>query len=97
MGVAEENGETVASGKTQATILAARSESWFWLPFCAGTAGADCESGDDFAAQHGIFTPCWQHAGSGCCAHTGDGVCASRKGVPASTKLNMIANAAFTS
>jgi hypothetical protein len=89
--------ETVESagvaGKVQIKTAGARSESWLWLPAGAGAAGAGCESGDDFAAQQGITTPCWQQARI-CPAHA-DGVCAGRNGVPASTKLQMMANASF--
>ncbi|HEY5233606.1 MAG TPA: hypothetical protein VIK35_08745 [Verrucomicrobiae bacterium] len=96
IGDAEENWETAASGKTQATTLPARSESWFWLAVGAGTAGEGCESDTGFAAQHGILTPCWQHAGTGDFArHALDGVCADRKGIPASMRLQIMAAASF--
>ena len=56
----------------------------------------DCEPDDDFAWQHGILQPCWQQAGTGCFAqHAGNGVCAGRNGVPASTKLQMMASTIF--
>lgn len=54
-----------------------------------------CEPDDDFAWQHGILPPCWQQAGTGCFTHSGKGVCASRNGIPASTKLQMIASTNF--
>ena len=63
--------------------------------FCDGTAGVFCGL-EFFAAQHGIPPPCWQHAGTVSFAHTGKGVCASRNGVPASTKLQMMDNITFT-
>jgi hypothetical protein len=77
-------------------MLATRSESWFWPVDGVGIAGKDSGSDEDFAWQQGILQPCWQHAGTGDFAqHAGNGVCASRNGVPASTKLQMMASASF--
>ena len=80
-------------GSVQIKALEARSESWFWLPVCAGTAGFDCELGDEFTLQHGISMPCWQQTRT--CLTQADGVCASRNGVPASTRLQMMAHVVF--
>jgi len=82
------------AGNVQIKALEARSESGFWFPVCDGTAGLDCESGDEFALQHGISAPCWQQART-CLTHA-DGVCTSRNGVPASTKQQMMAHVVFT-
>jgi hypothetical protein len=76
------------AGRVQIKTAGARSESWICPP-----AGAGCESGDDFAAQQGIVTPCLQQARVWL-AH-GEGVCAKSSGVPASRKLQMMANAVF--
>jgi hypothetical protein len=82
------------AGKDQIKALEARSESWFWLPVCVGIAGLGCESGDDFALQHGISPPWWQQART--CLTQAEGVCVSRNGVPASTRLQMMAHVVFT-
>jgi hypothetical protein len=82
------------AGSDQIKMLGARSESWLWLPVCTGTAGLDCESGDDFTLQHGIAPPCWQQART-CLTHD-DGVCAIRNGVPISSRLQTMANVVFT-
>ncbi len=84
------------AGSVQIRALNVSNESWFWLPVCAGTAGLDCESGDEFALQHDIAPPHWQQART-CLAH-GDGICcaARRNGVPASTRLQMMAHIVFT-
>ena len=90
----EETESAGLDGRLQIKALEARSESWFWLPVGDGTAGLDCESGVDFALQHGISPPCWQQTRT--CLTQADGVCASRNGVPASTKLQMMAHVVFT-
>jgi hypothetical protein len=82
------------AGSLQIKTLEARSESWLWLPVCDGTTGLDCESGEDFAAQQGIVTPCWQQARTGL-THD-DGVCAIRNGVPISNRLQTMASVVFT-
>jgi len=82
------------AGSAQINALETGSEGWFWLPVCDGSAGLDCGSGVDFALQHGISAPCWQQART-CLAH-GVGVSASRNGVPASTRLQMMAHVVFT-
>jgi hypothetical protein len=84
------------AGKVQIKTAGARSESWLWLPGGTGTVGADFESGDDFAAQQGIVTPCWQHTCIARFAHAGDGAWADRNGFPASTKLQIMTNITFT-
>lgn len=63
--------------------------------FCDGTAGVFCGVELFFSAQQGIMPPCWQHAVTVSFAHTGKGVCASRNGVPASTKLQMMVSTNF--
>jgi len=50
------------AGKVQMETAGANGESWFWPPDGAGTAGAGCESGADFAEQHGIVQSCRQQA-----------------------------------
>jgi hypothetical protein len=92
--VAEESWESVASGKAQAGVFGARNETWFWPPFCAGTAGAGCEFGAGFAEQHGILPPQWQQARTGGWAHR-ESVCAGRNGVPTSKTLHTMANTIF--
>ena len=82
------------AGSVQIKALETRSESWFGLPVGAGTAGLDCESGDGLVLQHGISTPRWQQTRT--CLMQDAGVCASRNGVPASTRLQMMAHVVFT-
>lgn len=80
------------TGRIQAKMPGAMSKSCVWPPAGAGAAGADCgpENGRDW--QHDILPPHWQHAR----AFTQDaGVGAANSGVPASRKLQMMANASF--
>ena len=93
MGATKKTLEPAASGNTHATMPMAGGESWFWLVDGTGMAGKGCGSDEGFAWQQGILLPCWQHTGTGDFAqHADNGVCASRNGVPASTKLQMMAN-----
>jgi hypothetical protein len=82
------------AGRLQINALETSSESWLWLLVCDGTTGLDCESGEDFAAQQGITTPCWQQA-LACLTHD-DGACAIRNGVPISNRLQTMASVVFT-
>ena len=82
------------AGSVQIKALETRSESWFGLPVGAGTAGLDCESGDEFTLQQGISAPGRQQART--CLTQDVGVCASRNGVPASTRLQRMAHVVFT-
>jgi hypothetical protein len=77
-------------------VFGFRNEIWFWPPVCVGTAGAGCEFDIGFAEQHDILPLQWQQACTGGWAH-GESVCAERNGVPASTKLQMMAHAVFIS
>jgi hypothetical protein len=81
------------AGRVQIKTAGARSESWICPPAGAGAAGAGCESGDDFAAQQGIVTPCWQQARAWLAHDAGD--CAKSSGIPASRKLQTMAKAVF--
>jgi len=93
--LAEEIGPAEVSGKVQATSVAASRDNWLVRTLDdAGIAGAGCEPDAGCVVQQGM-TPWRQQAGSGCLAHVGDGVCASRNGVPASTRQQMMAQAVF--
>ena len=80
-------------GKVQIRTEEARMENWLWLPAGAGTVGAGCESGDDFAAQQGIVQPWPQQAPA--FMTQGAGACAASSGAPASRKLQIMASANF--
>lgn len=84
-----------SAGRTHDTASAGEYQICVWLAFRAGITGLGCESDGSLAEQQDIFTPCWQQAGTDCPAHLGAGVRASRNGVPASTKLQMMASASF--
>ena len=93
--LAEETEPASFSGKVQTAKVAAINESWLARTLAGtGTAGAGCELEAGCAAQQSI-TPWRQQAGTVWLAHAGDGVCASRNGVPASTRQQMMAQAVF--
>jgi hypothetical protein len=93
--VVKEIGCVSLFSKVQAKACGARSENWFWLPDCAGTAGTDWESGNVFPAQQLILPPQWQQAWF--CLTQDAAACAERNGAPPSRKLQTMTSAVFMS
>jgi hypothetical protein len=86
-----ENSNTGVSGKVQINAAGAKVKSWFWGEGRTGVAGTGCDSGEAGAQQHGM--PQWQVWAT---RPTWAADACTGTGVPASNRLQTMANIVFT-
>jgi len=92
--VASESKSVALVGKVMISKAGANREIWVWPLATDGVAGVGWESGEGFAAQHGIGWPAGQQAWD-CFAQAGTDDCAGNNGTPRSRTLQTMTQTDF--